>query len=191
MTRRPLCWLTAPVSPQAGTWQILSFVFPDDSGPLGGLILGANVAAASGLACDLAEVGRLGGRPVAQLIGARQINVTPWAGFSLIAKLVIGLCQQFAGRRSFEFMTMLSFAIPGTVIGVSYIVAFNVPPLELTGGLAILVICFVFRNMPVGVRAGMAAMSQIDRSLDEASLTLGERSFGTLRRVLGEYGQTV
>ena len=28
---------------------------------------------------------------------------------------------------------MLSFAIPGTVIGVSYILAFNVPPIELTG----------------------------------------------------------
>ena len=44
------------------------------------------------------------------------------------------------------------FAIPGTVIGVSYILAFNVPPIELTGTGLILVICFVFRNMPVGVR---------------------------------------
>jgi iron(III) transport system permease protein len=58
---------------------------------------------------------------------------------------------------SFEFGTMLSFAIPGTVIGVSYIIAFNVPPVELTGTGAILVICFMFRNMPVGVRAGIAS----------------------------------
>ena len=70
---------------------------------------------------------------------------------------------------------MLSFAIPGTVIGVSYILAFNVPPIELTGTGIILVLCFVSRNMPVGVRAGMAAMSQIDPSLDEASVTLGGR----------------
>src|SRR5262249_28121176 len=42
----------------------------------------------------------------------------------------------------------------------------------------------VFRNMPVGVRAGIAALSQIDRSLDEASLTLGARSATTLRRVV-------
>ena len=74
---------------------------------------------------------------------------------------------------------MLSFAIPGTVIGISYILAFNTPPIELTGTGIILVICFVFRNMPVGVRAGIAAMSQIDRSLDEASLTLGARSLTT------------
>ena len=77
---------------------------------------------------------------------------------------------------------MLSFAIPGTVIGVSYILAFNVPPFELTGTGIILVICFVFRNMPVGVRAGIAAMSQIDRSLDEASLMLRARDLTTLRR---------
>jgi iron(III) transport system permease protein len=92
--------------------------------------------------------------------------------------------QNFKGRSAFEFMTLLSFAIPGTVVGVSYILAFNVPPVELTGTAAILVICFVFRNMPVGVRGGVAALSQIDKSLDEASLTLGARSAQTLRTVM-------
>ena len=92
--------------------------------------------------------------------------------------------QRFRGKEAFEFGTMLSFAIPGTVIGISYILAFNTPPIELTGTGIILVICFVFRNMPVGVRAGIAAMSQIDRSLDEASLTLGARSLTTIRRVI-------
>ncbi len=92
--------------------------------------------------------------------------------------------QDFAFKRAFEFGTMLSFAIPGTVIGVSYVIAFNVPPLELTGTGIILVLSFIFRNMPVGVRAGVASMSQIDRSLDESSLTLGAGSFATLRRVV-------
>ncbi len=92
--------------------------------------------------------------------------------------------QRFAGQGAFEFGTMLSFAIPGTVIGVGYILAFNVPPLELTGTGVILVICFVFRNMPVGVRAGIASMSQIDRSLDEASVTLGASSLQTVARVV-------
>ena len=67
--------------------------------------------------------------------------------------------QRFVGKDAFEFGSMLSFAIPGTVIGISYILAFNVPPLELTGTGVILVICFIFRNMPVGVRAGIAAMA--------------------------------
>jgi len=105
------------------------------------------------------------------------------AGVGLLAAYIL-VCQQFVGKDTFEFGTMLSFAIPGTVIGVSYILAFNVPPIEITGTGVILVICFVFRNMPVGVRAGVAAMTQIHRDLDEASLTLGASSFGTLRRVV-------
>lgn len=92
--------------------------------------------------------------------------------------------QDFAGKQSFEFATMLSFAIPGTVIGVSYVIAFNVPPIELTGTGIILVLSFIFRNMPVGVRAGIASMAQIDRSLDESSLTLGASSWQTFRRVV-------
>ncbi|WFE88794.1 iron ABC transporter permease [Roseibium porphyridii] len=92
--------------------------------------------------------------------------------------------QNFAGKNSFEFGTMLSFAIPGTVIGVSYILAFNVPPIEITGTGIILVVSFIFRNMPVGVRAGIASMSQIDKSLDESSLTLGANSWQTFRRVI-------
>ncbi len=92
--------------------------------------------------------------------------------------------QDFVGRRAFEFGTMLSFAIPGTVVGVSYIVAFNVPPIDITGTMMILVICFMFRNMPVGMRAGMAALAQIDRSMEEASQTMGAGGGRTLRFVV-------
>ena len=90
----------------------------------------------------------------------------------------------FKGQRVFEFLTLLSFAIPGTVIGVAYIFAFNVPPIELTGTGLIIVLCFVFRNLPVGVRGGIAALSQLDKSLDEASTTLGANGATTFRRVL-------
>jgi iron(III) transport system permease protein len=105
------------------------------------------------------------------------------AAMGLLAAYVITR-HRFVGRRAFEFLTMVSFAIPGTVIGVSYIVAFNVAPLELTGGMAILVLCFVFRNMPIGVRAGVAALAQIDKTLDEASSTLRASTVRTLRTVI-------
>ncbi len=90
----------------------------------------------------------------------------------------------FRGRGLFEFGALLAFAIPGTVLGVSYILAFNVPPFELTGTGLIIVLCFVFRNLPVGVRAGSAALLQIDRSLDEASSMLRASTATTLRRVV-------
>jgi iron(III) transport system permease protein len=92
--------------------------------------------------------------------------------------------QQFRGRNIFEMGTMLSFAVPGTVIGVAYILAFNNPPIELTGTGLIIVLCFMFRNMPVGVRAGMAAMAQIDKNLDEAALTLRANAWVALRTII-------
>ncbi len=91
---------------------------------------------------------------------------------------------QFRGQSAFEFSALLAFAIPGTVLGVSYILAFNVPPFELTGTALIIVLCFMFRNLPVGVRAGTAAFKQLDKSLDEASQMLGASSMQTLRHVV-------
>ncbi len=91
---------------------------------------------------------------------------------------------QFVGQRIFEFAALLAFAIPGTVLGVSYILAFNVPPFELTGTGLIIVLCFVFRNLPVGVRAGTASFKQLDKSLDEASTMLRAGTATTLRRVV-------
>ena len=91
---------------------------------------------------------------------------------------------RFRGRDMFEFLTMMSFAIPGTVIGIGYILAFNAGSVQLTGTGAIIVAAFVFRNMPVGIRATLASLSQIDRGLDEASLMLRAGRAATLVRVI-------
>ena len=91
---------------------------------------------------------------------------------------------EFRGRALFEFVALLAFAIPGTVLGVSYILAFNVPPVELTGTGLIIILCFMFRNLPVGVRAGTAAFKQLDKSLDEASLMLRASTVQTLLHVV-------
>ena len=91
---------------------------------------------------------------------------------------------EFRGRALFEFVALLAFAIPGTVLGLSYILAFNVPPVELTGTGLIIVLCFMFRNLPVGVRAGTAAFKQLDKSLDEASLMLRASTAQTLFHVV-------
>ncbi len=91
---------------------------------------------------------------------------------------------EFRGRALFEFVALLAFAIPGTVLGLSYILAFNVPPVELTGTGLIIVLCFMFRNLPVGVRAGTAAFKQLDKSLDEVSLMLRASTAQTLIHVV-------
>jgi iron(III) transport system permease protein len=105
------------------------------------------------------------------------------AGFGLLIAWLLAR-NEFKGQGAFEFAALLAFAIPGTVLGVSYILAFNVPPLELTGTGLIIVLCFMFRNLPVGVRAGTAAFKQLDRSLDEASLMLRASTSQTLFKVV-------
>jgi iron(III) transport system permease protein len=105
------------------------------------------------------------------------------AGIGLLAAWVLTR-QRFVGRTALEFALMLTFAVPGTVIGVAYILTYNIPPLEITGTAMILIACFVFRNLPVGVRSGVAAMSQLDKSLDEAAITLRASTFRALRTVV-------
>ena len=80
--------------------------------------------------------------------------------------------RRFTGRTAFEIGTLTAAAVPGTVLGIAYILAFNNPPLEFVQTGAIVAISFVVRNMGPGVRAGMAALEQIDPSLEEASQTL-------------------
>jgi iron(III) transport system permease protein len=92
--------------------------------------------------------------------------------------------QRFWGRRFVEFGSLLSFATPGTVMGVAYIFAFNTGPVLLTASATIIVIALVFRNMPVAIRAAVAGLAQIDPSLEEASTMLRARSLTTMRRVL-------
>jgi iron(III) transport system permease protein len=92
--------------------------------------------------------------------------------------------HRFAGRGVLEFCALLSYALPGTVMGVGYILAFNQGGLKLTGTGAILVAAFVFRGMPVGVRSGVAALAQVDPVLEEASALLRADVPATLRRVV-------
>lgn len=108
---------------------------------------------------------------------------TPLSGFlgMLIAFLVVR--TSFPGKGLMEFTSILNFAVPGTVIGIGYILAFNRPPLMLMGTLAILVLNFVFRYIPVGIQSGIAVLRQIDPSIEEAAQNLGADRMTTFRKV--------
>jgi iron(III) transport system permease protein len=89
----------------------------------------------------------------------------------VIAFLIVR--KRFPGKGAMDFLSLLSFAVPGTVIGIGYIFAFNTKPFLLTGTLAILVLNFVFRYVPVGIQSGIALLNQVDPSIEEAAFTLG------------------
>ncbi|HTR86059.1 MAG TPA: iron ABC transporter permease [Reyranella sp.] len=91
--------------------------------------------------------------------------------------------RRFPGRQAMEIVSMINYALPGTIVGIAYLIAFNDPPLALTGGALIIVACYIFRYSPTGIRATVALLQQIDRSIEEASASLGAGSGQTFRRV--------
>jgi iron(III) transport system permease protein len=111
------------------------------------------------------------------------VTATPVSGLlgMVIAFLVVR--KRFPGRGALELTSLLNFALPGTVVGIGYILAFNQRPFLLTGTMLILVACFVFRYVPVGIQSGIAVLRQIDPAIEEAAQNLGASSALTFRRV--------
>lgn len=103
--------------------------------------------------------------------------------FAVVLGFVIARTR-FPGRRALEFASMINYALPGTIVGIAYLVAFNDPPLALTGTAFILVVCYIFRYSLTGTRATTALLAQVDPSLEEASASLGARRDVTFRRVI-------
>lgn len=89
----------------------------------------------------------------------------------------------FPGRQAMEIVSMINYSLPGTIVGIAYLIAFNDPPLVLTGTALIIVACYVFRYSPTGIRTTVALLQQIDPSIEEASQGLGAGSGTTFRRI--------
>ena len=97
----------------------------------------------------------------------------PIAGLiAMIAALLI-VRKKFFGKRLLEILLMTPFALPGTLVGISYILAFNHAPIILVGTAAIIVINYVIRELPVGIENGIDSLKQIDPSIEEAAMDLG------------------
>ena len=111
------------------------------------------------------------------------VVTTPISGLLGMVIAFIVVRRSFPGKGAMEFMSILNFAVPGTVAGIGYILAFNNPPFILTGTLAILVLNFVFRYVPVGIQSGIAVLRQIDPSIEEAAQNLGADGITTFRKV--------
>ncbi len=91
---------------------------------------------------------------------------------------------KFPGRRLMEMLALSGFALPGTVIGVGYILAFNKPPFLLTGTIWIIILNCVFRFLAVGVEAGISKLHQISIEIEEAAADLGADFLTTFIKVV-------
>jgi iron(III) transport system permease protein len=91
---------------------------------------------------------------------------------------------KFFGRTFIEMISLSGFALPGTVLGIGYLLAFSAPPFQLTGGIMILALNCVFRFLAVGVEAGISKLHQIHIEIEEASADLGASFLTTFFRIV-------
>ncbi len=99
----------------------------------------------------------------------------------LISYIVVR--QKGIAGQLMDLLIMFPFVIPGAVLGISLIVAFNKQPMVLTGTAAIMIIAFVVRKLPYTVRSGSAFLQQMDPSVEEASISLGVSPMKTFAKV--------
>lgn len=110
-------------------------------------------------------------------------NITNTYTFSLVAIVfivIVGILVSYVlvrkkGKVStvIDTLIMFPYVIPGSVLGIGLIVAFNRPPIVLVGTAAIMIISYVIRKLPYTVRSGSAFLYQMDPSVEEASINLG------------------
>lgn len=97
----------------------------------------------------------------------------------IIAYLVVK--RKFFGRKLMEFVTMFAMAVPGTVLGIAFVRGYitgigGSGKMVLVGTSTIIIAAFVVRSLPIGTRSGVAALNQIDRSIEESAYDLGAGS---------------
>ena len=117
-------------------------------------------------------------------------NTFVFSTIAIIFIIIIGMLisyivvrqKGFAGQLM-DLLIMFPFVIPGAVLGISLIVAFNKEPVILTGNAVIMIIAFVVRKQPYTVRSGSAFLQQMDPSVEEASISLGVSPMQTFIKV--------
>ncbi len=72
-----------------------------------------------------------------------------------------------------DVMSMLPYIIPGSVVGIALIMAFNKKPLIMTGTMIIMIIALVIRRLPYTIRSSVATLQQIPITVEEAAISLG------------------
>ena len=92
--------------------------------------------------------------------------------------------SKLPGRAFLDNMTFIPIAMPGIVLGVSLIWVYLTLPIPIYGTIWVLLLAYITKFMPYGIRAATASMIQINKELEEASLASGGTWFQTFRKVL-------
>jgi len=111
-------------------------------------------------------------------------------GIALVAVVLLAIIIAYlVVRRSnvvtstIDTISMLPYIIPGSVVGIALVMAFNNKPLVLTGTVAIMVIALCIRRLPYTIRSSVAILQQIPITIEEAAISLGASKMKTFFKI--------
>ncbi len=113
-------------------------------------------------------------------LGSNIVNTFTYSTISIVCIVVFSVIiarviTKHRGKTgvAMDMLVMFPYVIPGAVLGISLLLAFNKMPLLLAGTPLIMIIAYVIRKMPYTVRSSSAMLQQIDGSVEEAAINLG------------------
>jgi len=119
-------------------------------------------------------------RTVFSKLGSSIVNTYTFGLLAISIIVLLGMFIAYISTRRknaitsvIDTITMFPYIIPGSVLGITLLLAFNKKPLILSGTFIIMVIAFVVRRLPYTLRSSAAILYQISPSMEEASISLG------------------
>ena len=119
-------------------------------------------------------------RTILSRLGSNIFNTYYFSLVAIVFIVILGILVSYILVRKkgkvasvIDTLIMFPYVIPGSVLGIGLIVAFNRPPIVLVGTATIMIISYIVRKLPYTVRSGSAFLYQMDPSVEEASINLG------------------
>jgi iron(III) transport system permease protein len=129
-----------------------------------------------------------------QYVGANVVSLRNSLVFALVAAAICAVFavllayivqrKSWTGRGVVDFIAITPAAVPGIFFGIGYALVANQRWMDWLDRGALITISMIFWNIPVGYRAALAGLQQIDRSIDEAATSMGASSLRSFRDVL-------
>lgn len=118
----------------------------------------------------------------------RTIFVALIAG--IVSSLIGFLLQYYAYIRNYksakiiDFIATMPYIVPGTFFGIGYILAFNSPPLELTGTLLIVILNITFKQLPFASKVGYSTLTGINKDTINSIKDLGGHDVYVIKDII-------
>lgn len=118
------------------------------------------------------------------------INTYVYSFIAILVIVILGMLIAYITTRRkswltnvIDTLTMFPYIIPGSVLGITLLLAFNEDPLILSGTAMIIIVSLVIRRLPYTLRSSSAILYQISPSVEEASISLGASPLKTFFKI--------